>query len=54
MNDNFELVKTNTVDSKNQLKKSEYVRFENIENNGARVLFLGNSMTLHGVKEDIG
>ena len=45
---------TDTVDSRNQLKDSECVRFEKIKNNGMRVLFVGNSITLHGRKADIG
>lgn len=44
----------NTVEAKNQLKESEVVRFERLESSGLRVMFVGNSITLHGVKEDIG
>ena len=47
-------IKKNTVDAKNQLKVSEDVRFEKPEGNGIRVMFVGNSITLHGIKEDIG
>ena len=50
----YEQMKKNTVDSSNQLKKSEYVYLENPEGKGLRVMFAGNSITLHGVKEDIG
>ena len=44
----------NTVDSKSQLKKTEMVKFDRPEGNGIRVTFVGNSITLHGVKPDIG
>jgi hypothetical protein len=44
----------NTVEAKNQLKETEEIFFENLESDGIRVLFVGNSITLHGVKEDIG
>ena len=50
----FLQMKKNTVDSKNQLKTSEYVHIENEKGKGIRILFVGNSITLHGVKEDIG
>ena len=49
-----ELKTTMKVDSKNQLKDSPAVRFENLDKNGIKVLFVGNSITLHGRKEDIG
>ena len=51
---NYRQMQKNTVNSKNQLKKSEYVRFVDVENDGKKILFLGNSMTLHGVNADIG
>lgn len=44
----------NTVDSKDQLKGCSYIRFENLNESGPRILFLGNSITLHGSKPDIG
>ena len=44
----------NTVKAENQLKPSQYVHFERAENSGLRVLFIGNSITLHGEKPDIG
>ena len=50
----FEQMKKNTVDSSNQLKKNEYVYVQNPKGKGKRVMFAGNSITLHGVKEDIG
>lgn len=42
------------VDSKNQLQGSESVRFEGVDNSGLRVLFVGNSVTLHAPCESIG
>ena len=44
----------NTVSAAQQLKKTGPVRFFNPEGNGKRVMFVGNSITLHGKKEDIG
>ena len=44
----------NTVEAKNQLLPTERVKFENLENPGPRVLFAGNSITLHGIKPEIG
>ena len=45
----------NTVPSANQLPENSFITFD-IKNNaqGLRVLFIGNSITRHGVKEDIG
>ena len=42
----------NTVPSENQLKNIGSVRLEG--SRGTRVLFIGNSITWHGVKTDIG
>ena len=50
----FAEIKKNTVKAENQLKETEYVTFEKLENQGPRVLFLGNSITRHGIKEEIG
>ena len=52
--DAYAQTKKNTVKAYNQLKKSEFVRFVNAGGSGPRVMFVGNSITLHGVKEDIG
>lgn len=52
--DNFSQLKKNTVDARKQLEKSDYVHFFQPENNGLRVLLLGNSITLHGPKTEIG
>ena len=44
----------NTVDSKGQLKETEIIKFDNPDGAGKRVMFVGNSITLHGVKPEIG
>ena len=44
----------NTVDSANQLKNKGSVYFENPQGKGTRVMFVGNSITLHGYKPEIG
>ena len=44
----------NTVSSKNQLPDSMYVTFHYAENAVKNVLFVGNSITLHGAKPSIG
>lgn len=45
----------NTVSSENQLPENEFITFDTKNNaEGLRVLFFGNSITRHGVKEDIG
>ena len=47
-------MKKNSAKSDRQLGESSVVRFENLNGNGPRILFAGNSITLHGVKPDIG
>ena len=42
----------NTVKADNQLKKGNYVTFEG--DGKLKIMFVGNSITRHGVKEDIG
>ena len=44
----------NTVKAENQLPENEYVRFEHSDASGFKVLFLGNSITRHGVNAEIG
>lgn len=44
----------NTVSANGQLRESDCVRFFNPGGSGKRVLFVGNSITLHGVKPEIG
>ena len=53
-NHKYAQMSKNTVDSKSQLKETEMVKFDRPEGNGIRVTFVGNSITLHGVKPDIG
>ena len=50
----YEQMKKNNVDSSNQLAKSKFIRIYNESGKGIRVMFAGNSITLHGIKEDIG
>ena len=42
------------MEDKGQLKDSEIIRFTNPYGKGVRVMFVGNSMTLHGVRPEIG
>lgn len=49
----FADMKKNTVKAESQLKESEFVTFEGLENEGLRILFLGNSITRHGIKHEI-
>ena len=44
----------NSVKAKDQLKNTEVVRFINQEGKGKRIMFVGNSITLHGVLQAIG
>lgn len=54
MQKNFSQMKKNTVTSKHQLTDSKCVRFYHTDRHGLRILFAGNSITLHGPKADIG
>ncbi len=47
-------IKLNTVSSENQLKGNRYVTFTYRENAALKVLFVGNSITRHGIREEIG
>lgn len=53
-NTDFSQLNKNTVKGQNQLKESEMVRFDNPDGRGVRVMFVGNSITLHGILHDIG
>ena len=44
----------NTVSSKGQLTESQFISFINKEGKGKRILFVGNSITRHGILHDIG
>lgn len=44
----------NTVSAKNQVKSKELIRCTDADNGGVRVMFLGNSITFHGTKPEIG
>ena len=50
----YSQIQKNTVDASNQLKDSKSIRFINPNGSGKRIMFVGNSITLHGVKESIG
>lgn len=52
--DNYESLKKNTVEAYGQLKESERIRFYNPKGQGKRIMFIGNSITLHGKKPEIG
>lgn len=52
--DTYSQMAKNTVDSKNQLKESSVVRFHHPDGDGVRVMFMGNSITLHGSAPAIG
>lgn len=54
INDLYCQMAKNTVDSKAQLKESDLVKFEHLEHGGTRIMFVGNSITLHGVRPEIG
>jgi len=44
----------NTVAAKGQLTPSQFVTFENPENGGLRIMFVGNSITRHGIAHNLG
>ena len=44
----------NTVPAKDQLKDQDCIRFYNTAGRGKRILFVGNSITLHGIRPEIG
>ena len=49
-----QLQKATQVDARKQLLPSEYVTFDGVEKDGLRVMFVGNSITLHGACPSIG
>ena len=51
----YEQLKVATqVDVRKEIQSSKYVVFDGVEKNGLRVLFVGNSITLHEVNKNIG
>ena len=49
----FSEIAKNTVKAENQLQETQFVTFEKLENQGMRVMFLGNSITNHGINYEI-
>ena len=47
-------IEKNTVKAENQLAKDQFITFINPEGKGKRVLFVGNSITRHGILHEIG
>ena len=47
-------MKKNSVAAANQLKETDLVKFDRPDGTGIRVMFVGNSITLHGVCDEIG
>lgn len=52
--DPFSQLKKNNVSAVNQLKDTPLVNFYNLNANGLRVMFIGNSITFHSKAESIG
>ena len=52
--DQYTQMDKNNVSSKGQLRDSAFVRLENPNGKGARVMFVGNSITLHDPCPEIG
>lgn len=50
----MEQIEKNSVQAKGQLKKNNFVTFENENGNGKRIMFVGNSITRHGRLPEIG
>lgn len=53
-NNKYGQLEKNTVNAQGQLTDSKSVRFFGAENTGRRIMFVGNSITLHGVLKEIG
>ena len=47
-------IEKNSVSATNQLKKNSYVTFIQEEGKGKKVMFVGNSITRHGILPEIG
>lgn len=50
----FSQMDKNTVSAVGQLKPDGCIRFENADGKGTRIMFVGNSITLHGINAKIG
>ena len=50
----YSQMQKNTVSSENQVKIGETIYAENIDGKGKRILFVGNSITLHDIRPSIG
>ncbi len=50
----YQQLQKNTVCAGHQLNNSGHIRFFNLNGKGKRVMFVGNSMTLHGFRPQIG
>lgn len=44
----------NTVSAKDQLRPWQFIRFVNPDGKGRRILFAGNSITVHGIRPELG
>ena len=47
-------IEKNTVSAKNQLEPLKFVRFVNRDGKGKRIMFAGNSITIHGIRPELG
>lgn len=54
MPDKYLQMRKNTVAADHQLKETDYVHFYNLNGTGKKVMFVGNSITLHGILPEIG
>lgn len=54
LSETYHQLSQNTVSASRQLAENNLVTYENPQGTGPRVLFVGNSITRHGVKADIG
>lgn len=50
----MDAIKKNTVPAENQMARQEMIFFEKPQGKGKRILFVGNSITVHGLKPEIG
>lgn len=54
MSETYAQLRKNTVPADRQLKETDMVRFYNLGGTGKRVMFIGNSITLHAPRPEIG